>query len=324
MRKVLLTDYAWPDTTVETAILEAAGLRLVAGPARAGSATEVEALVREHQPAAIMTNWAPVSRAAIDASKDLKIVARLGVGLDNIAVDAATERGIWVSNVPDYCVEEVSDHAIAMLLAWTRGLLSFDRSVKAGAWNPADAKLRRVAALTVGILGYGRIGRRTSEKLAAFRSRVLVFSRTVPADVPENIKLVPLDELLDASDVVIVNLPLTAETTHLIDYQRLTRMRKGAFLINVSRGAVVDSEALERALDDGILSGAALDVVEGEPNPPRSLVVRANVIVTPHVAFSSDVSIAELRRRAAEDVVAVMHGQHPRGGCNNPKIPPPR
>jgi D-3-phosphoglycerate dehydrogenase len=322
VEKVLLTDYAWPDTSIEAEIVHRAGFELVTGPARAGNATEIEALAKHHQPAAIMTNWAPVSAKTIEACPELRIVARLGVGLDNIAVEVATARGVWVTNVPDYCVEEVSDHALSMLLAWTRGLVPFDRAVKHGNWNPAGAKLRRLAAMTVGVLGYGRIARRTVDKLAAFGPRILVFNRsrpTGPAAHPR-VEFVKLDELLAVSDAVIVHLPLTTATNHLLDGKHLGSMRRGTFLINVSRGAVVDSVALEHALDDGRLAGAGLDVIEGEPDPPRSLVERPNVIVTPHVAFSSDVSIRELRQRAADDVVAALSGERPRGACNDPKL----
>ncbi len=318
--KVLLTDYAWPDTSIEAEIVRRAGFELVTGPARAGIATEIEALAKQHQPAAIMTNWAPVSAKTIEACPELRIVARLGVGLDNIAVEVATARGIWVTNVPDYCVEEVSDHALSMLLAWTRGLVPFDRAVKRGDWNPGGAKLRRLATMTVGVLGYGRIARRTVDKLAAFDARILVFNRSRPPTAHPRVAFVKLDELLAASDAVIVHLPLTTGTNHLLDEEHLRGMRRGAFLINVSRGAVVDNVALEQALDDGRLAGAGLDVVEGEPNPPRSLVERPNVIVTPHVAFSSDVSIRELRQRAADDVVAALRGERPRGVCNEPKL----
>jgi len=138
---VLITDYAWPDLAIERAIIEGAGFRLAAGPAAPGSTAKIEALAREVDPASILTNWAPVSAAAIAAPSALRHVGRLGVGLDNIDVAAATARGALVTNVPDYCVEEVSDHAVALLLAWARGLVAFDAAVKAGVWAPAQARL---------------------------------------------------------------------------------------------------------------------------------------------------------------------------------------
>ncbi len=313
---VLLTDYAWPDVTLEAQLIEGAGLRLVTGPATAASADVITALAAEYRPAAIMTNWAPVSAAAIAASASLRIVARLGVGLDNIAVDEATRRGIWVTNVPDYCIEEVSDHAVGMLLAWARGLVQFDREVKAGHWEPASARLRRVRDLTCGIIGLGRTGRRTAEKLRSFGVSLLGHARSHNA-IP-GLEMTSLEDLLSRSDVVIVHLPLTAETRHLLDRERIALMRPGAFLVNVSRGAVIDTPALIDALEGGRLAGAALDVLEDESRVPPGL-LRGDVILTPHIAFSSDASLRDLRRKASEEVVRVLRGEPPREPRNDPR-----
>ena len=313
---VLLTDYAWPDVTLEAQLIEGAGLRLVTGPATAASADVITALAAEYRPAAIMTNWAPVSAAAIAASASLRIVARLGVGLDNIAVGEATRRGIWVTNVPDYCIEEVSDHAVGMLLAWARGLVQFDREVKAGHWEPASARLRRVRDLTCGIIGLGRTGRRTAEKLRSFGVSLLGHARSHNA-IP-GLEMTSLEDLLSRSDVVIVHLPLTAETRHLLDRERIALMRPGAFLVNVSRGAVIDTPALIDALEGGRLAGAALDVLEDESRVPPGL-LRGDVILTPHIAFSSDASLRDLRRKASEEVVRVLRGEPPREPRNDPR-----
>lgn len=317
MATVLQTDYAWPDVSIEREVIEGAGHELVTGPATPAPAGEIEALVARCRPRAIMTCWAQVSAEAIAAAHDLAIVQRIGVGLDNIAVDAATARGAWVANVPDYCIHEVSDHAVALLLDWARGTVSFDREVKAGRWDPAAARLRRVADLTVGVVGLGRIGRATISKLAAFGCTLLANSRSVQDGGPA--RVVPLDNLLAQSDAVIIHAPLTDDTFHLFDSERLARMRPGAFLVNASRGPLVDNDALMAALESGQLSGAGLDVIEGEPNPPRALVERLDVIVTPHVAFSSDSSLAELRRRSAEEVVRVLAGERPQNPCNLPE-----
>jgi D-3-phosphoglycerate dehydrogenase / 2-oxoglutarate reductase len=313
---VLLTDYAWPDVAIEARIIEGAGFHLVNGPAKPGTAEVITRLVSEHQPAAIMTNWAPVTAAAIAASARLRVVTRLGVGLDNIAVDEATRRGIWVTNVPDYCLEEVSDHAVGMLLAWARGLGHFDREVKAGRWDPASAGLRRVRDLTCGIIGLGRTGRRTAAKLRGFGVRLLGHARQCSAAA--GVEMTTLEDLLHRSDVVILHVPLTAETRHLIDRERIGLMKPGAFLINVSRGAVLDTEALIDALGSGKLAGAALDVLEEEPVVPQGL-LRPNVILTPHIAFSSDASLRELRRKASEEVVRVLRGASPEQARNEPQ-----
>jgi D-3-phosphoglycerate dehydrogenase len=240
------------------------------------------------------------------------------VGLDNIAVDAATERGVWVTNVPDYCVEEVSDHAVGMVLAWTRGLAVFDREVRAGRWDPASARLRRLSTLTCGIVGFGRIGRATARRLGAFGCRILAHDPHPPRDVP-GVEMTGLEELLRRSDVVILHVPLTPATHHIIGSEQLELMRPGGLLVNVSRGGLVDTDAVIKALDSGHLDGAAFDVLETEPDVPAGLSAQPGALLTPHVAFSSDASVIELRRRAAEEVVRILAGETPAHACNTPR-----
>ena len=311
---ILITDHAWPDLAIERQIIQSAGFRLVAGPAAPASAARIGELVRAHQPETVLTCWAPVDAAAIAASGNLRHVGRIGVGLDNIDTVACAARNIVVTNVPDYCVEEVSDHALGFALAWTRGLVAFDRAVRAGSWQPADARLRRLCALQVGIVGHGRIGAATARKFAALRCKVRVHTRSVPAE-PGGFEFVGLDTLLAASDIVVLHVPLTAATQHLIDRDRLARMKPGALLINVSRGGLVDSAAVADALERGHLGGAALDVLESEPRVPPALRELPGTLLTPHVAFSSDASLTELRTRAAEEAVRLLRGEPPRHPC---------
>jgi D-3-phosphoglycerate dehydrogenase len=317
---VLLTDYAWPDDSVERGIIEAAGMRLVSGPAEPLPPAEIAALVRLHRPSAILTCWAQVSAEAIANAPGLRIVARLGIGLDNIAIEAATSRGVWVTNVPDYCVEEVSDHAVGFALAWTRGIPYFDREVRAGHWAPASAQLRRLAHLTCGIVGFGRIGRATARKLGAFGCRLLAYDPYLAQD-EGGVRSADLDTLLAESDIVIIHAPLTEATHHLFDRARLARMKPGALLVNVSRGGIVDTDAVVEALKAGRLSAVGLDVIETEPDLPAELRSHPRAMITPHVAFSSDVSVRELRTRAAEEVVRVLQGKAPLEARNKPKAP---
>ena len=314
---VLLTDRAWPDDAIERGVLHQAGFRLVAAPPDTSEAAVVERLVAEHRPAAVLTCWAPVTAAAIAASPPLRIVARMGVGLDNIDVEAATRQGVLVTNVPDYCGPEVSDHAVGMILAWTRGLLAADRAVRAGRRDLAGTRLRRLGALTAGIIGYGRIGQLTAAKLAAFGTRVLATTPSPPAD-PGPAQLVALDDLLAASDIVILHAPLTPATRGLIGAAQLARMRPGGLLVNVSRGGLVDTGAVIDALATGQLAGAALDVLDTEPDVPAALLAHPGVLVTPHIAFSSEVSLADLRRGAADEVVRVLRGEPARHPRNQP------
>lgn len=313
---VLLTDRAWPDDDIERRIIEAAGFGLAAGPPEPAPAEAIEELVKAHDPVAIMTCWARVSATAIRTPARLGVVARMGVGLDNIDVAAATERGTLVTNVPDYCVEEVSDHAVGLILDWARGIAGFDRDVRAGRWNPAGARLRRLRSATVGIVGYGRIGRATARKCAALGCRVVVHTRS-PAPSADA-EFVSWPDLLALADVVVLHVPLTPDTRHLVGAPELAAMRDGALLVNVSRGGLVDTAALIGALADGRIGGAALDVLEAEPIVDPALLAHPNVVITPHVAFSSGESVAELRTKAAEEVVRVLRGEAPRHPCNAP------
>lgn len=325
-KRVLLTDHPWPDVEIERRILGVAGLELHAGPGRAGTAKEIEALVAAHDPVAVMTCWADVSAAAVSIPSELRVVARMGVGLDNIAVAAATARGAWVVNVPDYCVEEVSDHAVALLLDHWRGVAALDRESKQGRWEPATATARRVRNMTIGIIGYGRIGSATARKLArGFGCRVLVNSPRLMADpgagreTAPGIQVAALAQIQRDADAIVLHLPLTLATRHFVNARFLADCARKPLLVNVSRGGLVDNDALVPALDGGQLAGAALDVVEGEPAPPASIIGRSDVIATPHIAFLSDASLAELRQRSSEDVVRVLRGERPLHPCNTPR-----
>lgn len=323
--RVLLTDHPWPDVAIEQEILSRAGFELIAGPVEAPDSAIVESLVKTYQPQAIMCCWAPVSQQAIESAQGLRIVSRMGVGLDNIAVAAATARGAWVANVPDYCVEEVSDHAIAMLLDHWRGITAFDRESKQSRWNPASAKLKRVRNMTVGIVGFGRIGKATARKLSeGFGAKVLAYSPSLLAtfadgtEISPGVKASSLSFLQDNADAIVLHLPLTSSSKHIIDPAFLSALKRKPFIVNVSRGGLIDNAALIHALNVGAISGAALDVVDGEPNPSPQILHRDDVIVTPHVAFSSDASLAELRQRCTEEVVRVLKGEAPLHPCNQP------
>jgi D-3-phosphoglycerate dehydrogenase / 2-oxoglutarate reductase len=313
---VLLTDRAWPDDDIERRIIEGSGFELVAGPADDRQRQAIERLVQVHDPVAIMTCWAPVSAAAIRMPARLSIVTRMGVGLDNIDVAAATERGTLVTNVPDYCVEEVSDHAMGLILDWARGIAAFDRDVRVNRWHSAGARLKRLRSMTIGIVGYGRIGHATARKCAAFGCRVVVHTRT--ASTSADVEFVSWPDLLTLADVVVLHVPLTPSTRHLIGAPELAAMRDGALVVNVSRGGLVDTAALIDALEAGRIGGAALDVLEDEPTVDPALLAHPNVVITPHVAFASDESVRELRTKAAEEVVRVLRGQAPRYPCNAP------
>ena len=310
--KVLITDHVWPSTDPERAVLESGGGSVVVAP-DGEEATLVE-LARDSD--AIMTCFAQVTENVVRAAERCVVIGRFGVGVDNIAVDTATELGIAVTYVPDYCVDEVSDHVMALLHAWNRKIALFDRSVKGRGWSsqPLTMRMMRLRGKTIGIVGFGRIGRAVAEKARAFGLNVLAADPVVTAGSVEEAGglLVDLQTLLAESDFVSLHTPLTEGTRNLISRAELATMKQDSFLINAARGPLVDEEALYEALTTGAIAGAGLDVmVENVPSMDHPLLSLDNIIVTPHVAFFSQESTLELEQRAAAEVVSVMQGRMP-------------
>jgi D-3-phosphoglycerate dehydrogenase len=311
--RVLLTDYAWPDVEVERSILAGYDAELVVAPNRE-PATLIE-LAGDVD--AIMTNWADVPAELIDAAPRCRIVARLGIGLDNIDVLHATGRGIPVTNVPDYCLIEVAEHTLALLLALARKIGVFHANARAGRYDlAAGFPLRRIEGQALGIVGLGKIGRRVAEKARALGLRVIAFNRSQKA-APPGVTWADFDALLSQSDFVSLHVPLTDDTRHLIGAAQLALMKPAAYLINTARGGLVDHAALAAALAANRLAGAALDVQDVEPpdlaQPPYN---DPRVIVTPHAAFYSIESVDELRRRVAHQVGTRLAGGRPENVVN--------
>ena len=237
-------------------------------------------------------------------------VVRYGVGLDNVDVATAGEIGIAVGNVPEYGHEEISNHAIALMLALHRRLFHFDRGVRAGGEGiPGPEVLPRLSTQTLGLVGLGRIGQRVARKAAAFELRVIGVDPYLSEHDARaiGVEVVDLETLLRKADCVSLHVPLTAETRHMIDERALALMKPDAMLMNIGRGGLIDEAALVRALHDGTIAGAALDVTEVEPLPLEHPLHQApNVILTPHVAWVSRAALEELRRRTAEAVVRLI------------------
>jgi D-3-phosphoglycerate dehydrogenase len=265
-----------------------------------------------------MTNWAKVTEPVIAAGRRLRIISRLGIGLDNIDIEAATRRRIVVTNVPDYCVIEVAEHSLALVLALARKIGFYHHETKTGQYRlQAGPPLRRIEGQTLGIIGIGRIGCKLAEKAMPLGLRVLVTSRRRPETLPHGAEFCDLEELLRRSDYVSLHAPLTPETRHLINAARLAHMKRGAYLINTSRGALIDTAALVAALDSGHLAGAALDVQDPEPPPlDRPPYNDPRVIVTPHAAFVSVESLENLRSRTARQVSLYLNGERPENIVN--------
>lgn len=316
---VLVTDRAWPDLAVEQAVLEPLGVRLVEPVP--GDPSSVYELAREAD--AILNCWMKIPVELLEGAAKCRMVSRYGIGLDSIPVERATELGMLVTNVPDFCLDEVSDHAMALLLAAARQVVALADATSGGDWTPTvGGSLPRLRGKTLGIVGYGNIGRRLAPKAAAFGMHVLAYSpRLAPGPVDSGVQAVEsLEALLRASDFVSLHSPANAETRGMIGDASLAEMKPTAWLINTSRGALIDEAALVQALNAKQIAGAALDVLSSEPPPPgHPLVGRGDVILTPHVAFASAEAVVELRRRAAEHVAAFLRGEVP-PHVVNPKV----
>ena len=310
--RVLITDYVWPSVEPERAVLAKAGIEIEVAPD-----TDEETLASMAKDFdGIMTCFAQVTDRVLRSAPKCVVVGRFGVGVDNIAVNTATELGMAVTYVPDYCVDEVSDHVMALLLTWNRRIVPLDRSVRTTGWGsvPLTMRMMRLRGKRLGVVGFGRIGRAVASKALAFGFEVLAADPFVtPESAAESgARLVDMETLLRESDFVTLHSPLTPETTNLIGKAELEMMKSEAFLINAARGPLIDEEALHEALTTGQIAGAGVDVmVDAEPPPDNPLVGLDNFLVTPHVAFFSQEATLELEERAAGEVASVLQGEMP-------------
>jgi D-3-phosphoglycerate dehydrogenase / 2-oxoglutarate reductase len=311
----VITDNRFGDSDIERSVLESEGIALVVAKCR--SSSEVAAAGREAD--ALLVNMAPADAAAIESLERCRVIARYGVGLDNVDLDAAKRKGIAVANVPGYCDREVAEHALGLLLACARAIPQRDGAIRGGLWN-VPASGRRVSGSTLGVLGFGGIGRAFVRAALGLGFReILVWSPHISSErideavgagaaaLGVTVRTALYDEVFASSDWVSINIPLKPETRGLVGARELGLMKRDATLINVSRGAIVDEEALVEALASGNLSGAGLDVYTAEPLPKGSgLRSVPGVVLTDHSAYASRESIAELRRRTAENALTVL------------------
>lgn len=304
--RVVITDCPWEDISVEREILQSVGTEVE----RFQCSTPDQTIAAAKGADALLVGWAPIDRKVIQSLSKCRIMVRYGAGYNNIDVEAATEAGIAVANNPDYCIDEVAIHALALLLACHRQLGPLTVAVRNGIWDPMKTMkpMPRLSEQVVGIVGYGRMGRRFASLVRPLVSRVLVYDPFVAAN-DTGVEFAPLENVLAASDYVSVHAPLNDKTRHLIGKEALSQMKLSAFLINCSRGEIVDEQALVQALEGARLGGAALDVFEKEPlavdHPLRSL---PNVLITPHVAWFSSTADYELRARPARMITNYLQG----------------
>ena len=299
--RALITDAEFPDLALEEELLTSAGFEVV----RAQCRTPAEVLAAGEGATALLVQYAPITAEVIQGLEDLRVVSRYGVGVDNVDLDAAGERGVWVSNVVDYGAEEVAAHACSSALGLVRHLSFQDRAVRGGRWHYlSTGTVRRISDLTLGVVGMGRIGRFVAARIGDWFGRVVGHDPLLPADAwPDGVDALTLDDVFAASNIVTLHLPLSSETRGVVDDRLLGLLPEGSYLVNTARGGLVDVDALLRALDSGRLAGAALDVLPQEPPPENHpVLVHPRVVLTPHVAWYSDASEHEMRRVAALNI----------------------
>lgn len=310
MQTAVITDYCFTELDTEKKIVEAAGFQLRAGQGK--TAEQLIELTRDAD--AVITQFAPISAQVIEAMQKAKVIVRYGIGYDNVDVEVARKRGIPLVNVPDYCIDEVADHTLAMMLSLTRQICLNAAVVREGGWKLAVAptQMQALRHMTVGIAGFGRIGREVVKRVAAFGARVLVFDPIVPADAVRALGAEPakLEDLLKTSDLVSLHCPTTEATRKMINAKSLATMKRGALVVNLGRGGLVDGPALIDALQSGQIAGAALDVYDPEPMPADCPLRKMdNVLVHSHVASVSAVAVRKLRETVAEMAVKALRGE---------------
>jgi len=321
--KVVITDTVFPSQDPERQVLGD-----IAEVAVAPGATAESIIAAAQDADALLNTYAKLPGAVLRALPKCRIVARTGIGVDTVDISVATALGIIVTNVPDYCIDEVSDHALALILSLTRKIVSATAAVKAGTWDVKVAvPIARHRGRTLGLVGLGKIPRALVPKAQAIGFQVLAFDPYVsPEDGARlGVRMVDFEMLLSESDVVSVHAPLTDETVGLFGDRAFGLMKAGAFLVNTSRGPLIQEAALLRALQSGRLAGVGLDVLEVEPPAAENPLLRLpNVAVTPHIGFYSEQSLVELQTKAAQEVRRALLGETPKNVVNRDVLPKAR
>lgn len=311
--KVVVSDWEFENLNYESDILNHEQLEVVTAQCK----TEQEVIENCWDADAIINQYAPMSQTVIDALDNCKVIARYGVGVNTIDLAAATDKGICVTNVPDYCMDEVSDHALALILSWVRKVTFTNNRTKAYDWDfKVSRPIYRLKGRILGLVGLGKIPQRLAEKAQALGLNVIAYDPYMLEEVASQlgVQLVSLNELCAKADIISVHTPLTNETQGLISRPQFEDMKNEAFIVNTSRGPVIDEDALIEALRTHLIAGAALDVVEDEPiSRDHPLLQMENVILTPHMAWYSEQAEMEMRSKVAMGVVDVLvYEQYPK------------
>ncbi len=323
--RMLMDTHDWDSIEIEKNILNPMGCEVI--PLSNSNDDDLLTAIRDAD--ALIPRYLNIQRHHIENMTRCKIIARSGIGVDIVDVQAATEHGIWVTNVPDYCIEEVSDHAVALILACARKLVLYRQAVQGSIWKWQSGKsVRRLSQSAFGLIGFGKIGRLVWRRMQAFGCRGLVYDPYLPAKTINELGAasVGLDELLQTADIIHVQSPLTQDTFHLIGKREFELMKPGVILTNAARGPIIDEAALLDALKSGQVAAAGLDDLEEEPAKIRGwqasnpLIHLSNVIVTPHSAWYSEQAADDVKRISATEIARVLSGLKPLYPVNEPKL----
>jgi len=314
--KIAVADSVFPNLDPTEEIFGRAG-----GDVTLAEAPTKEAILKIARDSdALMVTFAELTADLISELRNCRAIGRFGIGVNNIDLDAAHARDIQICYVPDYCLDEVADHSLALMLALERKVVAGNAQVQAGGWALRElTPMRRLRGLTLGLVGFGKIPQNLAPKARAFGLNIVVADPYAPESVIDQLGAtrVSFEELLVRSDFISVHAPLTEETRHIFSESAFKQMKSSAYLINTSRGPLIDEGALAAALDAGELAGAGLDVLESEPLAEGfGLSGRDNVIITPHAAFYSESSLLDLQTKCCEDVVRILRGDAPLNPAN--------
>jgi D-3-phosphoglycerate dehydrogenase len=309
MPKVLITDFGFPNVDPEMEVFEKAGIELVTAQCK----TEDEVIAAAQGCDALLVQWAPVRERVAVALPHCKLVVRYGIGIDNLDIPALKAHGKAVAYVPDYCIDEVADHALALALALARQLPQTHARTISGTWKiTPPSKMPAFRKMVFATMGFGRIAQAILDRARPFGFALAAYDPFVSPDVmlQKGVQSLDLDTLFRESDILSLHAPLTAETKHIVNAERLSSMKPTSIIINTARGPLIDTVALAQALSDGVVAGAGIDVYEKEPleddHPLRST---PNTILTSHTAWYSEESVPELQRSGALEVVRGLTGQ---------------
>lgn len=314
--KVVKVDNRYEDIKVESDILNKVGADLIEYNLK----DENKIIEATRDADGIIADLAAIGKKVLDSLEKCRVISKVGIGVDNIDISYATEKGILVCNVPDYCFNEVSDHAVSLILCCARKVCFLNSRVKKGFWGIEEAKpTLPLDQMTLGIIGFGKIARLVVKKALVFGFKIIIFDPYIDTQQYRNKKInfVDLDTLLNKSDIVSIHCPATPETMKLFDIHKISKMKRNAFLVNTSRGAIIDNQALYLSLKENIIGGAAVDVYNPEPiNPDDPILSLDNFVITPHFGFYSERSIMEVRKKSAENIARILSGKKPENVVN--------